>query len=103
MPASLPSNDWLTVFAASKLVGCARASLTAAVLRGELPAYCKYCHRRFTPSELTAGHTCTVAVTRRKDGRYPLVLRSAEVKRFSVSPTHRAAGLKSARARAKAR
>lgn len=99
--ASVPADEWLTLFAAAKVAGCARTTLRAAVRRGDLLGYCRWCHRAFSLKELAGGHLCRVAPPK-KTG-HPMVFRLRDIKRFSVSPQHRAAGLESARARAKAR
>lgn len=99
-------DEWLTIFVAAKVAGCARATLLAAIHRGELPAYCGRCHRVFAQAVFQPGgrHLCSLGPPRGEFRLgYRVLLKASEVARFSVDPTHRAAGLASARARAKAR
>lgn len=97
---TVPADQWLNLFSAAQEFGCSRATLLAAVKRGELPGYCGRCHTKLSRLALEHGHLCRLAPN--ASPRYPLALRRRDVKRFSVSPSHRAAGLASAKARKRA-
>jgi ribosomal protein S27AE len=92
------SNIWLPPARAARLVKCARGTLFAAVLRGELRAACGKCHITLSKSSITRGHLCRRLPRRVKT--IPMVFKRQHLEKFTISPVHRAAGRASARKRA---
>jgi hypothetical protein len=99
---STPRFEWLTLTGAAKAHGCARATLAAAIRRGDLTAFCEQCHDAVSVKDLMAGHRCSKGAGVRTDGGYRLILRKDDVEKYEVDPVHRAAGQASGRAKTNA-
>ena len=102
----IQSDAWLTLTAAARAGNFARATLMAAIWRGDVPAYCARCHAKLSVASMKQGHLCRLAPTgveRLGHTRFPIRLRWREVRKYSVSPSHHLAGLASARSRARKR
>jgi hypothetical protein len=96
-------HQWLTPTGAGALIGCSRATITAAVRRGAIRAFCEQCHRKLKPEELLEGHGCDQGPGTRVGGGYRVVLRPEDVQGYKVDEVHRAAGLASGKSKAKLR
>jgi hypothetical protein len=96
-------HTWLSLNAAAKVAGCSRATIRAAILRGDIKAYCDLCRARASVEELKEGHSCERGDSAHPDGHYRVLIRASDVKRYEIDETHRASGLASAKSKAKAR
>jgi hypothetical protein len=90
----IAADAWLTISGAALAANVARGTLMAAILRAELPAACGRCHTKLSKLALKHGHLCRLAPT--ASSSVPMVIRRRDLAKFSVSPSHRTAGLKSA-------
>lgn len=97
-------ESWLNVAQAAKIAKVSRASIIAALRRGELKGFCTVCHGGMDlslPQLPWKAHRCPKDPKRQKKVR--VVLRGVDAARYSVLPWSQAAGRASARARAKKR
>lgn len=93
----LVPDAWLSVSGAAKIAKCAPGTLVAAIIRLELPASCARCHRKLSQNAIYHGHLCPNAPNEAK--RFPVVIRLRDLRKFSTSPSHVAAGRASAKKR----